>query len=73
MRGFVTRIPAVRQAAHVVAAEMDVLTPVEHGRQLATALPGAVLTVVAGTGHLLPRESPAQVTHALLALMERAA
>jgi pimeloyl-ACP methyl ester carboxylesterase len=56
----------------VLAAARDRLTPVGHSRRMAEAIPGARLTVVPGTGHLLPMERP-QVATALLTKLVAAA
>lgn len=50
----------------------DRITPVDHGAQLAAALPGAEFVVVKGAGHVLPLEDPDLVTEQLLAFLERA-
>jgi pimeloyl-ACP methyl ester carboxylesterase len=64
-------LPSIRVPAAVVAGEMDAVTPPLHAHQLAQGLPDATLTLVPGAAHLLPREAPAQVTHALLGLLAR--
>ncbi|MGD1065597.1 MAG: alpha/beta fold hydrolase [Vulcanimicrobiaceae bacterium] len=51
----------------VVVGEDDRLTPPELAAELATAIPGAVCRVVAGSGHLAPAEAPEEVTAALRA------
>lgn len=56
----------------IVAAARDRLTPLAHSRRMADAIPGARLTVVPGTGHMLPMERPEVVT-ALLAKLVAAA
>ncbi|GAA2041808.1 hypothetical protein GCM10009839_50380 [Catenulispora yoronensis] len=57
----------------VVASSRDRLTPAGHSRKLAGAIPGARLTVVAGTGHMLPMERPEAVTERLTRLVAAAA
>ncbi|ACU70420.1 alpha/beta hydrolase fold protein [Catenulispora acidiphila DSM 44928] len=56
----------------VVASSRDRLTPAAHARRLAEAIPGARLTVVPGTGHMLPMERP-QVVSSLLTKLIAAA
>jgi len=56
----------------VLASARDRLTPVGHSRRMAEAIPGARLTVVPGTGHMLPMERP-QVATALLTRLVAAA
>jgi pimeloyl-ACP methyl ester carboxylesterase len=57
----------------ILAAARDKLTPVGHARRLADAIPGARLTVVPGTGHMLPMERPQEVTERLTRLVAAAA
>jgi 3-oxoadipate enol-lactonase len=44
----------------VLVGEFDAETPVEYARALAEGIPGAVLRVVSGAGHLLNAEAPAK-------------
>ncbi|NUP50031.1 MAG: alpha/beta fold hydrolase [Catenulispora sp.] len=62
-----------RAEVEVLAASRDKLTPVGHARRLADAIPGARLTVVPGTGHMLPMERPQAVTERLTRLVASAA
>jgi pimeloyl-ACP methyl ester carboxylesterase len=57
----------------IVAAARDKLTPAGHARKLADGIPGARLTVVPGTGHMLPMERPQAVTEPLIRLAAAAA
>jgi pimeloyl-ACP methyl ester carboxylesterase len=41
------------------------------GQQLADAIPGATLDVIADARHFLPEEAPRQVADSLTALLER--
>ena len=50
----------------VLVGDGDQLTPPELSAELAGAIPGARLLVVAGAGHLTPLEQPEQVTNALV-------
>jgi len=56
----------------VVASGRDRLTPAGHARRLAEAIPGARLTVVPATGHMLPMERPEVVTGLLTKLVTAA-
>ena len=56
----------------VVASGRDRLTPAGHSRRLADAIPGARLTVVPATGHMLPMERPEVVTALLTKLVAAA-
>jgi pimeloyl-ACP methyl ester carboxylesterase len=59
-------VPAV-----VLAGGRDRLTPVEHSRRIAAALPDAELVEVEVAGHVLPLEYPGVVTGALRRLIAR--
>jgi len=59
-----TRVPV-----EVLVGEEDKLTPVSHSRQLAQALPDAVLHVEPRCGHMLPQERPELVAAALRRLV----
>jgi pimeloyl-ACP methyl ester carboxylesterase len=48
----------VRVPTSVVCGEHDSVTPVAESRRLADGIPGAVLTVVPGAGHLVNQEQP---------------
>jgi pimeloyl-ACP methyl ester carboxylesterase len=51
----------------VLCGEADRLTPPEHSREIAGAVPGARLEIVPGAGHLLTLEQPARVNALLTA------
>jgi len=65
------RLQGLRMPAAIIAGEMDVLTPPANAEAMLRALPDATLTMVPAAGHLLPRQFPAPVAHALLELMAR--
>jgi pimeloyl-ACP methyl ester carboxylesterase len=50
----------------VLAAEKDVIFPIERSQALAVALPSARLEVVSGAGHSIVVESPGPLAEALL-------
>lgn len=54
----------------VMCGEADRLTPPEHSREIAAAVPQARLEIVPGAGHLLTLEQPARVNEALLRWLE---
>jgi pimeloyl-ACP methyl ester carboxylesterase len=56
----------------VVAGDRDLMTPPDHSRAMADALPDARLVVVADAGHMVALEHPEQVNDELLALLARA-
>lgn len=51
----------------VLWGEHDALIPLAHGRLLAAGIPGAMLIVVSGAGHLLALEHPSLVAEAVRA------
>jgi 3-oxoadipate enol-lactonase len=60
-------ITAITAPTLVIAAAEDPATPPWHGAQLASAIPGARLTVVRGAAHLANYEAPGEITVALQA------
>jgi pimeloyl-ACP methyl ester carboxylesterase len=56
----------------IVVGDKDLLTPVEHSRRMAEALPNAELLILAGAGHLAMMERPEMVTLRLRAFLHRA-
>lgn len=59
-------LPQVRCPVLVLAAEKDVIFPIERSQALAVALPSARLEVVPGAGHSIVVESPGPLAEALL-------
>ena len=57
----------------VLVGSDDLLTPVDHSREIADALPDGHLVVVEGAGHMVALERPELVTLQLRALLRRAA
>jgi pimeloyl-ACP methyl ester carboxylesterase len=55
----------------VVAGDRDLLTPPDHSRDIAGALPDARLVVVEDAGHMVALEHPDQVSDELLRLLDR--
>jgi pimeloyl-ACP methyl ester carboxylesterase len=55
----------------VVCGEQDVITPPEHSRAIAEALPDAELVLVPAAGHLVQLEQPEQVDAPLRKLVEQ--
>jgi len=56
----------------ILGAVQDRITPIEHSRAIAAALPVAAYAELDPSGHLLMLEHPRHVTEAVLALAERA-
>ncbi|HEY8788609.1 MAG TPA: alpha/beta hydrolase [Actinopolymorphaceae bacterium] len=57
----------------ILGAVQDRITPIEHSRAMAAALPSAAYAELDPSGHLLMLEHPRRVTEAVLSLAERAA
>lgn len=57
---------------HVLVGSEDRLTPPSHARLLAERVPGAMLTVAPGAGHMLPLECDRLVTSVVVAMVEQA-
>jgi pimeloyl-ACP methyl ester carboxylesterase len=60
------RVPAV-----VVCGAEDRLTPVKYGQYLHERIPGALLAVIPGAGHMVMLEKPDEVNRALAACLDR--
>ncbi|MDM0043910.1 alpha/beta hydrolase [Variovorax dokdonensis] len=58
-------LAAIRCPVHVVAAEADPLFPLSKLRAISQAIPGAMLSVLPGLGHLSNLESPAMFNAAV--------
>ena len=59
-------LPGIRCPTLVVGGLADVLTPPECAQEIARAIPGAHLHLLADAGHLLTWEAPEQVNRLLL-------
>lgn len=57
----------------ILVGSKDLITPVEHSRTMAAALPSAQLVVIEGAGHMVQLEKAPMVTLHLRALIRRAA
>ncbi len=57
----------------ILVGSADLMTPVEHARTLAAALPDAEVQVLPDVGHMVTTERPAVVARALRRLLERSA
>ena len=79
MRGFFDDMMEHDRHAHVellqgiptriLAGEKDLLTPLEHSRKLAAAIPGCRLIVTPGCGHMMPLERDEHVTAQLIEMI----
>jgi pimeloyl-ACP methyl ester carboxylesterase len=66
-------LPAVRVPTLVVHGDADILVPVENGRLVAAAIPGARLLEIRGMGHDLPKRVWPKVVDAIADLARAAA
>jgi pimeloyl-ACP methyl ester carboxylesterase len=69
----VARLAALRIPTLVVHGDADILVPVENGRLVAAAIPGARLLEIPGMGHDVPRRVWPQVVEAITELARAAA
>ena len=64
-------LAAIDRPTTVIVGDEDVITPIELAREMADAIPGAVLEPIADSGHLSTLEAPAAVTAALARWLAR--
>jgi pimeloyl-ACP methyl ester carboxylesterase len=64
------RLGAIRCPTLVLAAAQDALRSLEEARELQAGIPGAILQVIEGSGHMLPIEAPATVLCAIISFLE---
>jgi pimeloyl-ACP methyl ester carboxylesterase len=64
------RLPRITAPTLVLAAEVDRIIPREHSEAYAAAIPGAALRVVAGCGHALYQERPADVAEQVIEFLD---
>lgn len=55
------RVGAIRLPALVITGDDDRFTPLKYGEFLAAGIPGAVLKIIPGAGHIAMLEKPAEV------------
>lgn len=60
-------LPSVAVPAAVIVGDHDTITPPEVAREMAAAIPGAVLTVIDRAGHMAILEQPAATIGAIVA------
>ena len=65
------RLASIAVPTVVVVGNIDRVVPAATGRRLAASIPGAVLEVVPGGGHLLPQLQPGTVASAIRRLESR--
>jgi pimeloyl-ACP methyl ester carboxylesterase len=69
--GMAPRLASITIPTVVIAGSIDRVVPVASGRRLAEAIPGAMLEIVPGGGHLLPQLQPGTVASAIRRLAGR--
>ncbi|EIZ83821.1 alpha/beta hydrolase fold protein [Methylobacterium sp. GXF4] len=60
------RLGAIACPTRVVAAAQDGLRSLDEARELQAGIPGAALTVIDGSGHMLPMEAPDALAEAVV-------
>jgi len=70
--GRVERLRTLHVPALVVHGDSDILVPVENGRRVADAIPGARLMLIEGMGHDLPKRVWVPIADAIAALARQA-
>ncbi|MCJ2122728.1 alpha/beta fold hydrolase [Methylobacterium sp. J-077] len=60
------RLGSIACPTLVVAAAQDGLRSLDEARELQAGIPGAVLTVIDGSGHMLPMEAPDALAEAIV-------
>ena len=63
----------VRCPVMILWGEADRWIPVEDGRRLAAMIPGSILKIVPGAGHMVQEDAPEAIVAALLGFLPRAA
>lgn len=58
-------LPTIRCPTLVLVGRLDCWSPPEQHEVLAAAIPGAMLRVIEGAGHMAPVERPAEFSHAI--------
>ena len=60
------QLAAIQCPTLVIAAEEDGLRSLDEARELQAGISGATLTLIEGSGHMIPIEQPAQLTAAVV-------
>ena len=71
--GRLERLGSLRAPALVIHGDADILVPVENGRNVAAAIPGARLVEIEGMGHDVPKRVWAQVADEIAAIARQSA
>ena len=71
--GRLERLGSLRAPTLVIHGDADILVPVENGRNVAAAIPGARLVEIEGMGHDVPKRVWAQVADEIAAIARQSA
>ena len=71
--GRLERLGSLRAPTLVIHGDADILVPVDNGRNVAAAIPGARLVEIEGMGHDVPRRVWAQVADEIAAIARQSA
>ena len=71
--GRLERLGSLRAPTLVIHGDADILVPVENGRNVAAAIPGARLVEIEGMGHDVPKRVWAQVADDIAAIARQSA
>jgi pimeloyl-ACP methyl ester carboxylesterase len=63
-------LPKIRQPTLILHGELDVIVPAERAKELAAAIPGAKLVMLAGAGHVPTLTRPAEVAAEMEAFLK---
>ena len=66
-------LPQIACPTLVITGELDAWAPPAQHERIASLIPDSELVIVAGAGHMLPREAPAAVNAAIASWLERPA
>ncbi|WP_184723676.1 alpha/beta hydrolase [Caulobacter sp.] len=64
-------LPTIKVPTAIIVGDADPLTPASLSKEMAAAIPGAVLTLAPDCGHVITLERPEVVNAALVAWLER--
>jgi pimeloyl-ACP methyl ester carboxylesterase len=64
-------LPSIQVPTLIVVGDADAITPPAMAEAMHKAIPGSILAVIKGAGHMAPMEQPAQVSQALWGFVEQ--
>ena len=72
-RGDLDRLHEISCPTLVIAGKSDKLRSLAEATELHEGIPGSELTVIDGTGHMIPMEAPASLAEAIVSWLGRLA